>query len=115
MENPDVIGVAAEKRTSSPDDGGVDGTNLRRDGVTLFQELQDGLLVRDRDAEAANPEFRHGLQKIWNIFHEEGQIYGVDFARDESCVVHKRRKGMPDGMANHCVDPRLARESASAV
>src|SRR5260370_41671716 len=29
-QNPDIIGIAAEKRTIGPDDHGVDCTNLRR-------------------------------------------------------------------------------------
>src|SRR5260370_31807964 len=63
-QNPDIIGIAAEKRTILPDDHGVYSTNLRRQRVALFQVLQDGLFVRDGYAEPANPEFRHSLQKI---------------------------------------------------
>src|SRR6266446_2014510 len=44
-QNPDVISIAAEKRTISPDDHGVDGANLRCERVTLLHVLQDGLFM----------------------------------------------------------------------
>src|SRR5260370_42099440 len=63
-QNSDVIGIAAEKRTISPDDYSVNSANLCRERVTFLQMLQDGLFVRDGHAETANPEFRHRVQKI---------------------------------------------------
>src|SRR5438445_13692809 len=86
-QNPDVIGIAAGKRTIAPDDHSIDGGNLRGQRVAFFQVFQDGLFVRDGYTEAANPEFRHRFQKIAKIMHEEWEIDSVHTARDKTGVV----------------------------
>src|SRR5260370_8992844 len=70
-QNADVIGIAAEKRTISPDNDGVDGTNLGGERGTLLQVLEDGLFVRDGHAETAHSKFGNGGQKIPKIMYKE--------------------------------------------
>ncbi len=114
-QNPEVIGIAPEERAIAPDHHSIDGANLGGERIALFQVFQDGLFVRNRYAEAANAELRNGPQKITKIFNQEGQIDGIDFARDKAGVVQERRQGVPNWIANHPVNASAPGQLVSAI
>ena len=71
--------------------------------------------MRNCDAETADAKLGYGSEKIAELAHQKWEIDGVHAARRESRVVQQRRKRVADGIANHTVDPRAARESVGAV
>ncbi len=67
------------------------------------------------DAETLDTELWNSGKKIAELAHQKWEIDGINAARRESRVVQQRRKRVADGIANHTIDPRAARESVSAV
>ncbi len=114
-EHADIIRVATVKRPVAPDHNGVYGADFRSQRLALLQVFEDGLLVRQGDAETADSELRNSREKIDEPAHQKREVDGVNAARRESGVVQQWRKRMSDGIANHSVDPRAARESVGAV
>src|SRR6202030_596189 len=87
----------------------------RGQSVAIVQMPQNALFVRDCDAETAQAEVRHSLEKIAQIWDEERQVHGVNSASDEGGIVQKRRKRVRDRVTNHTKDLRLAVEGVSAI
>ena len=112
-QHADVVRIAARKRAIAAHDHRVYRADVRRQRIAFFQVPQDGLLVRDGDAKAANAELGHGLQKITQIAHQEGQIDSVHSARDKPGIVQQRRQGMPNRIGDHAEHLR-ARVSSCA-
>src|SRR5258706_960465 len=97
------------------DHNGIHGADLCRQRVAFLQVFEDGLLVRQGDAETADTEVRNSRKKIAELPHQKWEIDGINAPHRESRVVHQRRKRMTDGIANHSVDPSAPRHGLRAV
>src|SRR6516162_1554587 len=60
-KHTDVICVAAVERAIAPDYHGVYRANFRREWFAFFQMFEDGLFVRDGDAESFDSKVRDGF------------------------------------------------------
>src|SRR5207302_1605391 len=114
-EHAEAIGVAAIKRSVATNDHSVNGANFLSERIALLQILENCLLVWMSDAETLDTELWNSGKKIAELAHQKWEIDGINAARRESRVVQQRRKRVADGIANHTIDPRAARESVSAV
>src|SRR3989442_2610688 len=114
-EHAEAIGVAAIKRSVATNDHSVNGANFLSERITLLQILENCLLVWMSDAETFDTELWNSGKKIAELAHQKREIDGINPARQKSRVVQQRRKRVADGIANHTVDPRPARDSVSAV
>src|SRR5882672_1060822 len=114
-EHADVIRVAAVKGPIAPHHNGVHSADLCRQRVAFLQVFEDGLFVRQGDAETADAEFRNSRKKIAELADQKWEIDSINAARREARVVQQRRKRMTDGIADHAVDSRAACESVRAV
>src|SRR6267143_7005528 len=114
-EHAEVIGVAAIKRSVATNDHSVNGANFLRERSALLQILENCLLVWMSDAETFDTELWNSGKKIAELAHQKWEIDSINAARRESRIVQQGRKRMADGIANHSVDPRAARESMRAI
>ena len=71
--------------------------------------------MRQGNAETADTELRNSRKKIAELVHQKWETDGINAAGRESPVVQQGRKRMADGIANHSVDPRAARESMRTI
>jgi len=59
------------------------------------------------------PNSRNSRKKIAELADQKWEIDSINAARREARVVQQRRKRMTDGIADHAVDSRAARESGA--
>src|SRR6267143_75074 len=114
-KHAEVIGVAAVKRSVATNDHSVNGANFLGERIALLQILENCLLVWMSNAETFDTELWNSGKKIAELAHQKWEIDGINAARREPRIVQQRRKRVADGIANHTVDPRAARESVGAV
>src|SRR5438067_10563374 len=86
----DIIRVATIQRAIPPHHHGVDCANLSGQWLAFFQMSQDGLLVRNGDAESADSKFGDGFQEIAELMHQKGKVNGIHVTRHKPCVVQQR-------------------------
>lgn len=86
-KHADIVGVRTGQRTVGTDDDCINGADVGREIVAVFEVLEDFLLVRNRDAETSNPEVRDGLEKIGQVVNEERQIHRIHVLSGERGIM----------------------------
>ncbi len=102
--NAEVIGVAAVQGAIFADGDGVDGADFFGERFAGIETAEDGFLVGESDAEAADAEFGNSGEEVAELLHEEWEEDGVAMSCAVSSVVEQRRKRVGDGIADDAVD-----------